>query len=102
MLLNVLSRGVELSDTMRATLQRKLEFAFDRFGDRLRSVDVTLEDLNGPRGGIDKRVRLLVNGPSRHEVVIEERSDNLMAAVSTAIDRASQALARLLDRQHRH
>jgi putative sigma-54 modulation protein len=77
MLLNVLSRGVVLTDSMRAAMQRKLDFALDRFGDRLERVEVTIEDLNGPRGGVDKRVRLLLSGPSQVLGRIMERRNRL-------------------------
>lgn len=98
MFLNVISRGVVLTDSMRHALQRKLEFALDRFGDRLERVDVTVEDLNGPRGGVDKRVRLLLSGPAQRGVVIEARGDNVMAVASTAVERAAHVVSRLTDR----
>jgi putative sigma-54 modulation protein len=101
MLLNVLSRGVVLTDSMRAAMQRKLDFALDRFGDRLERVEVTIEDLNGPRGGVDKRVRLLLSGPVSRSVVIDERGDNVMAALSSAVHRASQVLGRMMERRNR-
>lgn len=98
MLLNVMSRGVVLTDSMRNALQRKLEFALDRFDRWLDRVEVTIEDLNGPRGGVDKRVRLLLSGPAQRSVVIEERGDNVMAVASTAVERAAHVLSRLTDR----
>lgn len=101
MLLNVLSRGVVLTDSMRAAVQRKLDFALDRFGDRLDRVEVTIEDVNGPRGGVDKRVRLLLSGPVRRGVVIDERGDNVMAVMSSAANRASQVLGRIVERKNR-
>ncbi|WLD11148.1 HPF/RaiA family ribosome-associated protein [Planctellipticum variicoloris] len=101
MLLNVLSRGVVLTDSMRAAVQRKLDFALDRFGDQLERVEVTIEDLNGPRGGVDKKVQLLMSGPVRRGVVIEERGDNVMAVLSSAADRASQVLGRIMERRNR-
>ena len=51
---------VECTDELREFVQRKLAFALSRFADRVQSVDVLLDDVNGPRGGIDQRCRLIV------------------------------------------
>lgn len=51
--------------------RRRFAFALRRFEDRVRSLVVRVTDVNGPRGGIDKRCRVTVQlqGPSRTVVI---------------------------------
>ncbi len=55
-------RGYQLtiSDALRTHIERRLHFALSRFGARILHVAVRLEDINGPRGGVDKRCRIVV------------------------------------------
>jgi hypothetical protein len=56
----VRSRGFELTDALRAHAERRLRYALGRFRMRLRSVILRLDDVNGPRGGNDKRCQIVV------------------------------------------
>jgi putative sigma-54 modulation protein len=76
----------------------RLEFALGRFTGRVRSLSVRLTDLNGPRGGHDKRCQLdlrLVR--PRRVIVIEDVDADFDVAVSRAADRAARAVARAVD-----
>lgn len=75
--------------------------AEDRFGAALgqhngwvTTVVLRLEDLNGPKGGIDKRCHATINLKAGGTVVLEEVSDDLYAAISTVADRAKQTVGR--------
>lgn len=57
---DIQSRTVEITDELRERVERRLRFALDAFGDHVGTVKVQLEDLNGPRGGIDKRCQISV------------------------------------------
>ena len=55
------SRHVPLSPALRQHCVRRLEFALRRFRPHLASVSLTLQDVNGPRGGRDQHSRVLVD-----------------------------------------
>jgi hypothetical protein len=83
----------ELADLAR----RRLEFALGRFGGRIRSVTVRLGDVNGPRGGVDKRCLVTIRlDASKRLVVIEDADADAVVAIDRAADRASRAVARVL------
>jgi putative sigma-54 modulation protein len=88
-------RNVELAEDGRKRIERSLRFALSRFGRRIRRVTMSLTDLNGPRGGVDKRCRVEVALEPRGAVFIEEDGSDIHAAV----DRAAERLARVVDRQ---
>ena len=84
MRLDVLTGNLPNSDAIDTHAQRRLAFALDRFASRIEQVRVRLGDLNGPRGGVDKRCAVECDLGRLGSVVIEEVDDDLY----TAIDRA--------------
>ena len=75
--------------------KRRLEFALGRFGPRIRRLTVRLDDLNGPRGGVDQYCGVIVHlGAPRKLIVIEEEAAEAVAAIGRAADRAARAVAR--------
>ena len=61
MQLQVRGRNIELTEALRAHVERRLQFALSRFGQRIGRVLVRLADVNGPRGGDDKSCHVDVN-----------------------------------------
>ena len=76
----------------------RLEFALGRFAGRVRSVSVSLTDVNGPRGGIDKKclVAVRLERPPR-VIVIEDVDADAAVVVSRAAERTARAVARAVD-----
>lgn len=99
MLLSVHGKGIALTSTLRAFVERKVRFALDRQDHRIRSVRVRLEDLNGPRGGVDKRCAIQVRGDRGWMLLAEHTAEDLRAAVGGATDRVEQALSRALEKR---
>lgn len=84
------------SETIALT-QRRLEFALGRFAGRVRSLSVRLTDLNGPRGGIDKKCLIAVRlAHPRRVIVIEDVDADAAVVVSRAAERVSRAVSRAI------
>ena len=79
-------------------VERRLRFALGRFGDRVRTVWVSLRDQNGPRGGPDKQCRIEVDGGRELRVVTEETHADLHFAIDRAAERTGRSFARALGR----
>jgi ribosome-associated translation inhibitor RaiA len=62
-------------------------------------VVVRFEDVNGPRGGIDKECRLQVRLAPWGALEVEERRADLYAAIDVAAQRLGRAVARELERR---
>ncbi len=77
--------------------RRRLEFALGRFDNRVRSLAVHLTDVNGPRGGVDKKclVTIRLDAP-KPLIVIEDTDADAAVAIDRAADRAARAVARAL------
>jgi len=71
----------------RAYIERRLSYALGRFGHRVRRVMVRFEDLNGPRGGLDKRCHIEAQISRRGSLVVDVRHVELEPAIARAADR---------------
>ena len=96
--ITVHARGFALTTAIETHLQRQLRFALDHLDDRVRRVFVRLSDINGRRGGIDKRCQVQVTLAGSGDVVIEDVQTDLYLAVSRAVERAAAAVTRRLGR----
>ena len=98
MQINVQARGFVMTAAIEAHLRRQLQFAFDHLHNRVRRVFVRLSDINGQRGGIDKRCQLQVRLADSSDVVIADVQQDLYLAMSRAVERAAGAVSRRLGR----
>ena len=99
MTINVRGYGIDVSPEVGGLVERRLSFALSRFGGRVRAVSVSLADLNGPRGGIDKRCSMQARLAPRGSVRVEDTDSELPAAVDRAATRLARAIARALERR---
>lgn len=99
MRIEIRTRGVDLSDSLRAHIERCLNFGLDWARHDIARVAISLSDINGPRGGTDKRCQIRIPLPRARGVQIEEVAGDLQIATARAVDRAARTLARRLTRQ---
>ncbi len=93
------SWNVPLSEAMREHVARRLDFALRRFAHRIERITVRLVDINGPKGGVDKRCRIVVQLSPARKVMVESTDSDAYAAVSQAAIRADETVARAITRR---
>jgi ribosome-associated translation inhibitor RaiA len=71
-----------------------VEATFSKYLSRVKSVVLTANDLNGPKGGIDKRCRVLVSMNGRSEVAVSAEHESLYQAIRLAVKRAERTVSR--------
>jgi len=84
----------------RAYIRQRLGERLGRFATAIERVSVRTEDVNGPRGGIDRMCRIKVVLEGLPTVVLERRGASLPAAVDEALAAAETAVDRALRGQH--
>jgi ribosomal subunit interface protein len=89
---------VEIGDDVRGCIERRLRFALGRFGRRVVSVRVRLEDLNGSRGGWDKRCSLSARLNGAPALRVEETHKDLYPAIDRAAGRLDRAVTKEITR----
>ena len=98
MKIDVRFRGLEPSDALREHAVRRAHFHLSRFGQEISSVVVRIGDVNGPRGGVDKRCQITVRGPRIGASTLDELGTDVGAALDVALDRTARAVGRELER----
>lgn len=98
MQLDIQARGFTLTESLRNHCERRLRFALGPASTRLRSVAVRLSDVNGPRGGVDKRCTIRAIVPGAPPVVIAQYETDIYVAIDRASDRIARSLSRRMER----
>ena len=88
------AKGFILTAALRAYTERRLMTALGWAGRHMRELHVSLSDINGPRGGRDKRCRILVQIAGGKGVVIEDTETDLYHAIYRAAERVDRAIVR--------
>jgi ribosome-associated translation inhibitor RaiA len=89
---------VTLPDDVAGYLRAKLTAKLAKFGHQLTEIVVHLKDVNGTRGGVDKCCHIEVR-LARHEPVnVDERDEDLRAAIDLAVERTAEAVHRQVER----
>ena len=99
MLLYIHGRNVSITPPLRNVVERKIRFALDRVAHRIDTVRVRFDDVNGPRGGIDKRCVIVVTGARGWAVRAEQLAPDTLAALAAATDRLERLVARQVRRR---
>ncbi len=98
MLILITDRSGAMDSQMSETAKRKVRFALSRFAPRVSSVELVINDENGPRGGVDKSCRLQVSLKWAQDVVITDRDDDLGRCIARAAERSARAVAKAIER----
>ncbi len=93
------SSNVPISAALREHALRRLDFALRRFASRVEEVVVRLVDVNGPKGGPDKRCRIVVRFATSGSVLVEATEADAYCAVSQAAMRLDERVARAITRR---
>lgn len=101
MQINIQSHGFTATGALRAHVTRRLQLALGCCADSVSRATVRLSDVNGPRGGVDKRCQIQVRLTTLADVVIEDTEADLYVAIDRAAERAGRTTARHLARQRR-
>ena len=82
------------ADELRDVAQRRMRFVFRRFDWLIPKATVSLSDVNGPRGGIDKRCQVEIRSDVAGTVVVTSVASDWRTALDNALARAARFLMR--------
>ena len=84
---------------LRDLTERRVRFVLRRLGWLVPRAEVQMSDVNGPRGGIDKRCQVELRTDGAGSVVVTSVANDWRIALGNALARASRFLVRLWRRR---
>ena len=96
---NIRVTGLSLDQDDRAYIRRRLGEKLGKYADSIERVTVRLEDVNGPRGGVDQACRIKVVLSGMPSVVVEHNAASLKPAVTAAVTAVERAVRRAVERR---
>ena len=99
MQINISSRKFTMTDALSAYAKKRLNFALDNKSEHIQKVNMRLSDINGTRGGTDKRCLLQIVLNGMPDIVIEDVQTNIYSAIDFACDRASRTVVRKIGKK---
>lgn len=91
-------RGIESTPTVREHAVRSIHYHLSRFGPEVTGVVVRLDDVNGPKGGADKRCQITVGGPRFGSLTLDDSGGDPQSALELAMERVARSVGRALER----
>ena len=85
---------------LRDLTERRVRFVLRRLGWLVPRAEVQMSDVNGPRGGIDKRCQVELRTDGAGSVVVTSVASDWRTALDNALARAARFLIRLWRRGH--
>ena len=95
------TQGFDLTESINTHVKEQLHFHLANFATFVISADVFLRDINGPKGGPDKKVLLRLHLSTGTTVAIERTRSDLYAAILHAARQAKRTVRRTLGK-HRN
>ena len=86
--------GFSLTYALEHYVTKRLRFALAPHSHHIKCVIVRLSDINGPRGGYDKHCQIQCIVPGFADVVAEDTSTDLYAAINRTAARASRSVTK--------
>jgi putative sigma-54 modulation protein len=92
-------RDRNLNDAMRAFVEGHVLSKLPKVSKMIRSIAIVIRDVNGPRGGIDHVIRIVVRLTSGGKIVVRHRDLDAYTGAPIAIARAVRAVRREVGRR---
>lgn len=79
---------------LRKLTERRVRFVLRRLGWLVPRADIHLSDVNGPRGGLDKRCQVELRTDGAGSIVVASLAKDWPSALNQALERAARYLVR--------
>ncbi len=99
MQIDIVSNGFDLTAALREFVDRRLTAALDQHSNHVRRVQVRLEDVNGPRGGVDKRCAVIVHLLQRSAARVQTKRADLYDAITDTAHKLREIVGRRIERR---
>lgn len=89
-----------LSEDALSKWESRIASALSKFGENIESTELTIRDVNGPKGGCDKECQIIVNMRKMGGVLLTMKDSSLSKVLSSSIQRVERMVARRIERKY--
>ena len=100
-MLSIHTKGFTLTAALEARISKRVGLILGNVGHPVTDINVRLSDINGPRGGVDKKCNIHIKLSGQPSVIVTDVQRDMYYAIDRAATRAMRAIRRQLSQmQH--
>lgn len=99
MQLIIQSSNVELNAIAKQNIKKRARRIFSRIEDKVDSILINIQDINGPKGGLDKLCKVVIKSSIVPSVVVSNKKRQAAAAIDLALNKACFNLLKKIKKQ---
>lgn len=88
-----------MNESVRAFVEARVVSTLSRVSKRVRAIQVSIQDVNGPRGGLDHLIRIVVHLRAGGRITVLQRAHDVRGAIPVALKRAVREVVSELQRR---
>jgi putative sigma-54 modulation protein len=96
MKIDILASHLSLKPEHEQHIHRRTHSVLARLGEKISRIEVRLTDINGPRGGVDKRCRILVFFKQGEPLLVQTHGGHIDHLIDHAFQRTGHAVRKRL------
>lgn len=100
--LTITNINIDLTSQNIERIKQKTRRMFHKLYDQVQLIKVTLNDVNGPKGGKDKHCKVVILAKGMRDIVIKDSQTSIMSAVNIALSRARLCLVKKVKRKQKN
>jgi hypothetical protein len=93
---------VRLAEDTAERLSRTIQDYLSKFADRITRVEMHLGDLNGSKGGPDKRCMLEARMANLQPIAVTHHAETVQLAIDGALERLDHAISHAIGKRETH
>lgn len=105
MIFEIHTRGFSLTGALAEAIEMRLNAITAGWREQLTRIDVTLSDVNGPKGGVDKVCKIRCMMAGNEPVFVESMAMDMYEAIHASFDKIKRLInkkrKRIVARRHR-
>lgn len=94
MKIDIQAQKLKLGQTFKQNVKVKIRRLFQHNSDDVNRINITVADVNGPKGGEDKVCKVNVSVGGGQNILVSARDSSAYKAVTQAVKKASATLSR--------
>ncbi|MDO7086500.1 hypothetical protein WNY51_08890 [Pseudocolwellia sp. AS88] len=100
--LTITDLNVDINSENMSLIREKTRKVFNKVCGNIQKVTITINDINGPKGGKDKLCKVVLFVRGMPDIVVTDNQSSVSSAVNVALSRARVTLIKKLKRKQKN